>query len=103
MFGFRGLRPETPSYVPDLLTDLMQRCWHKDARERPEFSEVRIIYYYLRPIMPDTFDGNNNIKESMTDTFDGNNNIKESMTDTFDGNNNIKESMRNLQKWPTNT
>lgn len=36
----RGLRPETPSYVPDLLTDLMQRCWHKDARERPEFSEI---------------------------------------------------------------
>ncbi|KAG0593244.1 hypothetical protein KC19_1G315100 [Ceratodon purpureus] len=36
----RGLRPETTPHVPDVLANLMQRCWHKDPWERPEFSEV---------------------------------------------------------------
>lgn len=48
VFGFRGVRPETPPYVPDVLVTLMQRCWHKDQRERPEFSEVQshLIFLY---------------------------------------------------------
>lgn len=36
----RGLRPETPPYIPEVLANLMQRCWNKDPQERPEFSEV---------------------------------------------------------------
>ena len=40
MFGTRGLRPVVPSFVPEVLAILMQRCWHKDPDARPEFSEV---------------------------------------------------------------
>jgi hypothetical protein len=36
----RGVRPDTPPHVPGVLATLMQRCWHRDPRERPEFSEV---------------------------------------------------------------
>ncbi|KAG0580913.1 hypothetical protein KC19_4G210100 [Ceratodon purpureus] len=36
----RGLRPVIPPYVPEVLSILMQRCWHKDPNSRPEFNEV---------------------------------------------------------------
>jgi serine/threonine protein kinase len=48
----RGVRPDTPLYVPEALVTLMQRCWHKDPAERPEFSEVLSILENMVIPMP---------------------------------------------------
>ena len=47
MFGSRGLRPVIPPYVPEVLSILMQRCWHKDPNSRPEFNEVIEVNFLL--------------------------------------------------------
>lgn len=36
----RGLRPEIPTFVPEVMAALMRKCWHEDPSERPEFSEI---------------------------------------------------------------
>ena len=35
-----NLRPPVPSYCPDEIADLMQRCWDDDARKRPTYKEI---------------------------------------------------------------
>jgi hypothetical protein len=40
----RGLRPEIPPFVPEKLSLLAQQCWHQDPKQRPEFSEVLLLF-----------------------------------------------------------
>ncbi|KAG0604961.1 hypothetical protein M758_9G022200 [Ceratodon purpureus] len=39
----RGIRPEIDSGVPNMLADLIQRCWCTKPQERPTFSEVSLL------------------------------------------------------------
>jgi hypothetical protein len=40
----RGLRPEIPPFVSEKLSVLAQQCWHQDPKQRPEFSEVVLLF-----------------------------------------------------------
>ena len=33
-------RPEIPDFCPDQLRKLIERCWDKDFRKRPQFDEI---------------------------------------------------------------
>jgi len=35
-----GIRPEIPSFVPELYADLIRDCWHQDWWRRPTFTDV---------------------------------------------------------------
>ena len=37
---FKHERPTIPTKCPTSLKNLMERCWHKDASERPSFKEI---------------------------------------------------------------
>ncbi|OXA52017.1 Vascular endothelial growth factor receptor 1 [Folsomia candida] len=39
-----GLRPNKPRFVPQEIWALMERCWKKDAKIRPTFSEIVQIF-----------------------------------------------------------
>ena len=36
----KGLRPELPAYVPNVVADLIKQCWQQDALLRPSFEQV---------------------------------------------------------------
>lgn len=36
----RNERPEIPENCPKKLRQLMERCWHKDPKQRPSFQEI---------------------------------------------------------------
>ena len=40
MVGYEGLRPEIPEDCDEVLRAVMQQCWHKDRRERPDVEEI---------------------------------------------------------------
>jgi hypothetical protein len=33
-------RPEIPAFVPPNFADLIQRCWQRDAKQRPSFPKI---------------------------------------------------------------
>lgn len=35
-----GTRPDLPATCPEAMADLMQRCWHADAAQRPSAEQV---------------------------------------------------------------
>ncbi|CAI7882828.1 unnamed protein product [Closterium sp. NIES-53] len=38
--ALNGARPTIPASLPESLRSLIERCWHKSPKERPEFSEI---------------------------------------------------------------
>lgn len=42
-----GLRPELPANCHPQLCDLMTRTWRTDPRQRPSFTEARILLTHL--------------------------------------------------------
>ncbi|KAJ0040476.1 hypothetical protein Pint_28595 [Pistacia integerrima] len=43
----KGLRPSIPKHSHPKLTELIQRCWHSDPIQRPNFSEITDILQQL--------------------------------------------------------
>lgn len=35
-----GLRPTIPSHVPHSVSEIIERCWHADPSQRPDFGEI---------------------------------------------------------------
>jgi len=48
-----GQRPPKVSGCPQLLEDLMERCWDKDTEVRPDISEVVEVIKFVKRFFPD--------------------------------------------------
>ena len=40
LVGHDDYRPEIPANCPDVLRELIQKCWDKDREKRPEAEEI---------------------------------------------------------------
>jgi hypothetical protein len=38
--SLQGIRPTIPKDTHPKLAELLQKCWHRDPAERPDFSEI---------------------------------------------------------------
>lgn len=47
MRPLQGIRPTIPKDTHPKLIELLQKCWHRDPAERPDFSEILEILQKL--------------------------------------------------------
>ena len=39
----QGIRLPKPEYCPDNIPDIIQRCFHEDPKDRPDFIELKVL------------------------------------------------------------
>ena len=39
----QGIRLPKPEYCPDNIPDIIQRCFHEDPKDRPDFTELKVL------------------------------------------------------------
>lgn len=49
----QGLRPEIPSYCPEVFGELMEECWDSDPHQRPDFGNILERLFSMMKVLPD--------------------------------------------------